>query len=146
MIKIGKNLKIVEEEGASAIVYEHPFADASNRELKFDQGGIYIDGVNVTSAGATSVLSSALMPKAYSSAFQTATLANSLLPLANSTQWATGTLSSALMPLGYSSACQTATLSNTFGLKTSIYYSNIVGFSWSSSISGNSISVYLVTA
>ena len=67
----------------------------------------------------TNQFSANLMPLAYSSGFQTATLASYLLPLANSTQWATSVLSNSLMPIAYSSGFQTSTLANTFAQKVS---------------------------
>jgi hypothetical protein len=52
----------------------------------------------------------------------------------------------AAMPISYSSAFQTTALSNTFGLIGSMYFSNIASFSWSSSVSSNSTTMYLKTS
>lgn len=76
MIQLGKNLRIAEQGENASIIYRSP----TNSEiyLAFNANGIY---VNSTQAF-TDVLS-AKMPLAYSSGFQTATLASTFLPTAN---------------------------------------------------------------
>jgi hypothetical protein len=136
--QLSDKIKIVEQENNSEIVYVG--VDGSKKGILFNADGVY---VNTTIAlDATNTIE---MPLAYSSAFQTATLATALLPLANSTQWATGTLSSALMPISYSSGFQTATLASTFLPIANLSFGNIANFSLTYSINGVSTTIYIKT-
>jgi hypothetical protein len=86
------------------------------------------------------------IPIAGSSAYQTATLANTFQQVSASSAYQTATLSTALMPLAYSSGFQTGTLANTFFqaanstlLAGSSVASRVVGIAGSSASTGSGI-------
>ena len=137
--QLSDKLKIVESGDGAAIVYINP--DGSSKDILFNKAGVYVN--DTIGLDATNTIE---MPLSYSSAFQTATLASTFLttamasnagsnylPIGNSTQWNTSVLSTKFLT--------TAAVSNTL-----VAFSNISGFSWSSSVSSLSTTYYLVTA
>jgi hypothetical protein len=143
--QLSDKLKIVEAGDNAAIVYQHP--DGSKKNIFFDKGGVYAN--STLALDATNTIE---MPLAYSSAFQTATLASYLLPLGNSTQWATSVLSTKFLTtaavsnvntgnIGLGSTAVTgasATINSTgFMLNIgSMAFANLSGFSFTSSVDG----------